>query len=110
MGLPYYETSAATGEGTFFIRFTLTYSFMALTKKCDIYAGVEDAIDGLLTLVMARIERSLEEERRKVSSEEPPSRRRSFRMPGSISGRRRIHNVSTVDLSRATEDTSYCSC
>ena len=83
---------------------------MALTKKCDIYLGVEDAIDGLLTLVMARIERSLEEERRKVSSEEPPSRRRSFRMPGSISGRRRIHNVSTVDLSRATEDTSYCSC
>lgn len=36
LGLPYYETSAATGE------------------------GVEDAVDGLLSMVMARIERSLE--------------------------------------------------
>ena len=36
LGLPYFETSAATGE------------------------GVEDAVDGLLSMVMARIERSLE--------------------------------------------------
>merc|ERR1711976_779496 len=55
LGLPYYETSAATGE------------------------GVDEAIDGLLTLVMARIERSLEEERRKTMNQENQNRRRSFK-------------------------------
>ena len=46
LGLQYYETSAATGQ------------------------GVEEAVEALLTLVMARIERSLEEERRKVLSQQ----------------------------------------
>ena len=46
LGIQYYETSAATGQ------------------------GVEEAVEALLTLVMARIERSLEEERRKVLSQQ----------------------------------------
>lgn len=53
LGLPYYETSAATGE------------------------GVEDAVDGLLSMVMARIERSLEEEKIKVNNHENTSKKLS---------------------------------
>ena len=87
LGLPYYETSAATGD------------------------GVDEAIDGLLTLVMARIERSLEEERRKMMNQENQNRRRSFRLPQSLSDSMRIrnYNTSTVDLYQDTNN-SYCSC
>ena len=46
LGIQYYETSAATGQ------------------------GVEEAVEGLLSLVMARIERSLEEERRRALSQD----------------------------------------
>ena len=61
LGIQYYETSAATGQ------------------------GVEEAVEALLTLVMARIERSLEEERRKVLSQQSQLTRklsiRSVRVP-----------------------------
>ena len=52
LGIQYYETSAATGQ------------------------GVEEAVEALLTLVMARIERSLEEERRKVLSQQSQHNRK----------------------------------
>ena len=52
LGIQYYETSAATGQ------------------------GVEEAVEALLSLVMARIERSLEEERRRALSQESQLGRR----------------------------------
>jgi len=89
LGLPYFETSAATGE------------------------GVEDAIDGLLTLVMARIERSLEEERQKRSNNESQTRRKSLRLPENMTGygRKRAYYNSTVDLNQYdNQNNSSCSC
>lgn len=86
LGLPYYETSAATGQ------------------------GVDDAIDGLLTLVMARIERSLEEERRRTGGGND-YRRKSLRLPESLSGnyRRMTHFNSTIDLNKSGQQNNSCS-
>ena len=76
------------------------------------YSGVDDAIDGLLTLVMARIERSLEEERRRTGGYETGSRRKSLRLPESLSGnsRRLTRYNSNIDLNRHQNDSSCSSC
>ena len=60
LGIQYYETSAATGQ------------------------GVEEAVEALLALVMARIERSLEEERRKVLSQESQHTRKLSMRSGRV--------------------------
>ena len=74
---------------------------------------MEDAIDGLLTLVMARIERSLEEERQKRNNDDSQPRRKSLRLPETMKGygRRRTYYNSTVDLNQYNNhNNSSCSC
>jgi len=85
LGLPYYETSAATGE------------------------GVDEAIEALLALVMARIERSLDESKREKSGLDNQSNSwhnyGAFKLPGTLT-RRRQYQHSTVDLQEG--GSCYC--
>jgi len=82
LGLPYFETSAATGQ------------------------GVEEAVETLLDLVMARIERSLATLREEQTSNSPPAQAwpRPFRFPNSRRGTR--HTLD--DLPQ--EGSGGCSC
>jgi len=82
LGLPYFETSAATGQ------------------------GVEEAVETLLDLVMARIERSLATLREEQTSKSPPAQAwpRPFRFPNSRRGTR--HTLD--DLPK--EGSGGCSC
>jgi len=78
LGLPYFETSAATGQ------------------------GVEEAVEALLDLVMARVERSLADLRQEQEGP-APAWPRPFRFPGSRRGTRHT-------LDQLPDTSSNCSC